>query len=228
MACGTRTTDISIPTAPPTRSLPRARKRGADVVLRNPVLELQPVSDGTWKIVTRQGTITAEHVVNAAGLWARKVGAMAGVDLPVVPMEHHYLVTEAVPALGSLDREIPTMVDLEGFTYARQEGRSLLLGVYERDPKHWHEEGAPWDFGAELIPEDIDRISPELSLGFERYPVLQGHRHQALGQRALHLHSGWQSARRSGAWAAELLVRLRRHGRLQPVRGRPGWPWRAG
>ena len=150
-----------------------ARKRGADVILRNPVLELQPVKDGTWKIVTQQGTITAEHVVNAGGLWARKVGAMAGVDLPVVPMEHHYLVTEAVAALGSLDREIPTMVDLEGFTYARQEGRSLLLGVYERNPKHWHEEGAPWDFGAELIPEDIDRISPELSLGFERYPVLR-------------------------------------------------------
>ena len=150
-----------------------ARKRGADVILRNAVLELHQRSTGAWTIVTEQGTITAEHVVNAAGLWARRIGMMAGVDLPVVPMEHHYLVTEAIPELSRLDREIPTVVDLEGFTYARQEGPGLLLGVYERNPKHWHTEGAPWDFGSDLLPEDMDRISPELSLGFERYPVLQ-------------------------------------------------------
>ncbi len=150
-----------------------ARRRGADVVLRNAVLELHQASDGSWRIVTEQGTITAEHVVNAAGLWARRIGAMAGVDLPVVPMEHHYLVTEAIPELSALEREIPTIVDLEGFTYARQEGQGLLLGVYERNPKHWCTAGAPWDFGSELIPEDVDRIAPELSLGFERYPVLQ-------------------------------------------------------
>ena len=150
-----------------------ARKRGADVILRNAVLELHQDAGGAWTIVTEAGTITAEHVVNAAGLWARRIGVMAGVDLPVVPMEHHYLVTEAIAELGALEREMPTVVDLEGFTYARQEGKGLLLGVYERNPKHWHPEGAPWDFGTELIPEDVDRISPELLLGFERYPVLQ-------------------------------------------------------
>ena len=149
-----------------------ARKRGADVVLRNRVLELRPRSDG-WDVVTERGTIIAEHVVNAAGLWAKPVGRMAGVDLPVAPMEHHYLVTEPIPELARLPSEIPTLVDLEGFSYARQEGQGLLLGVYERHPKHWQMEGAPWDFGSELLPEDVDRIAPELTLGFERYPVLQ-------------------------------------------------------
>lgn len=149
-----------------------ARRRGAEVILRNRVLELQPRPDGQWQVVTEQGTVTAEHVVNAAGLWAKQVGLMAGVDLPVVPMEHHYLVTEPIRELAGLGQEIPTLVDLEGFTYARQEGQGLLLGVYERNPKHWNVEGAPWDYGIELIPEDIDRISPELAKGFARYPAL--------------------------------------------------------
>jgi dimethylglycine dehydrogenase len=149
-----------------------ARMRGADVILRNRVLKLYPRSDGHWQVVTEQGTVVAEHVVNAAGLWAKQVGLMAGVDLPVVPMEHHYLVTEPIPELVALNRQIPTLVDLEGFTYARQEGQGLLLGVYERNPKHWNVEGAPWDYGIELIPEDIDRISPELAKGFARYPAL--------------------------------------------------------
>ena len=147
-----------------------ARKRGAEIVLRNRVLELHPTGDGHWQVVTEAGTIMAEHVVNAAGLWAKQVGMMAGVDLPVVPMEHHYLVTERIPELG--EREIPSLVDLEGFTYARQEGQGMLLGVYERNPKHWQVEGAPWDYGMELIPEDVERIAPELTKGFERYPVL--------------------------------------------------------
>jgi dimethylglycine dehydrogenase len=149
-----------------------ARARGAEVILRNRVLELHPRADGQWQVVTEGGTITAGHVVNAAGLWAKQVGLMAGVDLPVTPMEHHYLVTEPIPELIGLDRQIPTLVDLEGFTYARQEGKGLLLGVYERNPKHWNVEGAPWDYGIELIPEDIERIEPELAKGFARYPTL--------------------------------------------------------
>ncbi len=150
-----------------------ARKRGAEVVLRNAVLELHPRADGGWTVVTEKGTLQADHVVNAAGLWAKQVGLMAGTDLPVAPMEHHYLITEPIAELAALSREIPTVVDLEGFTYARQEGQGLLLGVYERNPKHWNLDGAPWDYGMELIPEDVERIAPELELGFQRYPVLQ-------------------------------------------------------
>lgn len=149
-----------------------AKKRGADVILRNRVIELIPREDGSWDVVTEQGTIVAEHVVNAAGLWAKQVGLMAGVDLPVTPMEHHYLVTEPIKELEGREREMCMLTDLEGFTYSRQERGGLLMGVYEMTPKHWNMEGAPWDYGIELIPEDIDRIAPELQKGFERYPVL--------------------------------------------------------
>ncbi len=149
-----------------------ARKRGAELILRNRVLELDQRGDATWNIVTEKGTIQAEHVVNAAGLWAKQVGRMVGVDLPVTPMEHHYLVTDSIEELGHLPGELPNVIDLDGFTYARQERDGLLLGVYELNPKHWHMDGAPWDYGMELIPEDIDRISPQLSKGFERFPVL--------------------------------------------------------
>jgi dimethylglycine dehydrogenase len=150
-----------------------ARRRGADLILRNRVIELKQRPDGHWSIVTENGTIVAEHVVNAAGLWAKQVGLMAGVDLPVAPMEHHYLVTDDIPEVAALDRELGIAVDLEGFTYLRQERNGVLLGVYERNPKHWNMDGAPWNYGIELIPEDIERISPELAKGFERFPCLQ-------------------------------------------------------
>jgi dimethylglycine dehydrogenase len=150
-----------------------ARKRGADVILHNRVLELRARAGGGWDVVTEHGSIVAEHVVNAGGLWAKQVGRMAGVDLPVVPMEHHYLVTDAIPEVAELSRELPLTVDLEGFTYLRHEGKGVLLGIYETSPKHWAVDGAPWDYGMELIPEDIERIAPELEKGFARYPCLQ-------------------------------------------------------
>ncbi|MEO1795067.1 MAG: FAD-dependent oxidoreductase, partial [Pseudomonadota bacterium] len=126
-----------------------------------------------WDLTTEQGTITTDHVVNAGGLWAKQLGLMAGVDLPVTPMEHHYLVTEAIPEVAARETEMAMIVDLEGFTYFRQEGQGCLLGVYELNPKHWHVDGAPWDYGMDLIPEDIDRIAPELEKGFDRFPALQ-------------------------------------------------------
>jgi dimethylglycine dehydrogenase len=150
-----------------------ARMRGAEIVEHNRVLELHHRPDGHWNVVTQQGTVVAEHVVNAAGLWAKQVGRMAGVDLPVSPMEHHYLVTETIPEIQALDHELPLIVDLEGFTYMRQEQKGLLLGIYEVDHKHWNMDGAPWDYGVELIQEDTDRIAEELALGFRRYPCLE-------------------------------------------------------
>lgn len=152
-----------------------ARKRGADIILRNRVLSMSPLpgAEGGWKLETEQGTVIAEHVVNAGGLWARKVGRMAGVDLPLTPMQHHYLITEDLPELVNRKTEMPSVTDLEGYTYLQQERKGVLLGVYERTPKHWKTEGADWDFGMELFPEEIDRISPELMLGFDRFPTLQ-------------------------------------------------------
>jgi dimethylglycine dehydrogenase len=150
-----------------------ARKRGAEIFEHNRVLELHPKIDGLWEIVTEQGTIVAEHVVNCGGLWAKQVGLMAGIDLPLAPMEHHYLVTETIPEIAAMEGELPLTVDLEGFTYLRQEGKGVLLGIYETNYKHWNMEGAPWDYGIELIQEDTDRIGPELEMGFRRFPCLQ-------------------------------------------------------
>ena len=149
-----------------------ARKRGADVILRNRVTALQALPGGQWRIDTELGPVTAEHVVNAAGLWARRVGRMVGLDLPLTPMQHHYLITEDLPTLLARTDEMPCVTDLEGFTYLQQERKGVLLGVYERNPRHWQTEGAEWDFGMDLLPEDIDRISPELAIGFQRFPSL--------------------------------------------------------
>jgi dimethylglycine dehydrogenase len=150
-----------------------ARKRGAEVILRNRVLAMSPTTEGHWRLETEQGVVIAEHIVNAAGLWARRVGRMAGLDLPLTPMQHHYLITEDLPELVARKDEMPCVTDLEGFTYLQQERKGVLLGVYERKPKHWKTEGAEWDYGMELIPEDIERISDELNIGFARFPRLQ-------------------------------------------------------
>uniref|UniRef100_UPI003B52B403 GcvT family protein n=1 Tax=Roseovarius indicus TaxID=540747 RepID=UPI003B52B403 len=149
-----------------------AKKRGAQVIEHNRVLELNQTAEG-WEVVTEKGTITCEHVVNAAGLWAKQVGRMAGIELPVSPLNHHYLITDTIPEIAALDKEMPLVVDLEGFTYMRQDQKGLLLGIYEIDHQHWMMDGAPWEYGFELQQEDPDRIENELTLGFQRYPVLQ-------------------------------------------------------
>ncbi|MEN8892635.1 GcvT family protein [Planktotalea arctica] len=149
-----------------------AKKYGAEVVEHNRVLELNQTLEG-WEIVTEKGTISCEHVVNAAGLWAKQVGRMAGIELPVSPLNHHYLVSDTIPKLEELDFEVPMTVDLEGFTYMRQDQKGLLLGIYEVDHQHWMMDGAPWEYGFELQQEDTDRIEKELIMGFERYPDLQ-------------------------------------------------------
>ena len=124
--------------------------------------------------MTETGTVVAEHVVNAGGLWARRIGRMVGLDHPLVPMPHHYLVTDAIPAVAAVPDLMPAVTDLEGFTYLQREGDGVLLGIYEQRPVHWSVEGAPWDFGMTLFPEDVERIAPELQLAFERFPVLAG------------------------------------------------------
>ena len=149
-----------------------AKKNGATVIEHNRVLELNQTLEG-WQVVTEKGTINCEHVVNAAGLWAKQVGRMADIELPVSPLNHHYLISDTIPALEEIDFEVPMTVDLEGFTYLRQDQKGVLLGIYEIDHQHWMMDGAPWDYGFELQQEDPDRIERELIMGFERYPVLQ-------------------------------------------------------
>ena len=148
-----------------------ARKNGAEYFEHTKVESLEQTPEG-WRVHTDKGTITCEHVVNAAGLWAKQVGRMAGIELPLSPLKHHYLISDTIPKLQELDFEVPMTVDLEGFTYLRQDQHGVLIGIYEIDHEHWALDGAPWDYGMELFQEQIDRIENELSLTFERYPVL--------------------------------------------------------
>ncbi|MGI9483541.1 MAG: GcvT family protein [Hyphomicrobiales bacterium] len=150
-----------------------ARNNGAEIVLRNPVIETNPRSDGTWDVVTEQGTVHAGHVVNAAGLWAREVGAMAGVYLPLHPMEHQYLVTEDVPEVVKLGRELPHVMDPGGESYLRQEGRGICIGFYEQNCDPWGVDGTPWDFGHELLEDKLERITDAVEFAQARFPILQ-------------------------------------------------------
>jgi dimethylglycine dehydrogenase len=147
--------------------------QGAEIYRHTRVLSLTPSGRDSWLVGTDRGTIEAEHVVNAGGLWAREVGQMAGVALPLVPMEHHYLITEDIPALAGLARELPLVVDLDGEMYMRPEGRGILLGVYEKDATPWSVDGTSWDFGDnELLAPQLDRLSDALATGFQRFPAL--------------------------------------------------------
>ena len=149
-----------------------ARLHGAEIYRQCPVIETNPRADGSWEVVTEQGTLIAEHIVNAAGLWAREVAALAGAWLPLMPVEHHYFVTENIPVLEELDHEIPMIGDADAEFYMRQEGKGLLLGAYENTCTHWSEHGTPADFGHELLPDDLDRIERNLTQAVESIPVL--------------------------------------------------------
>lgn len=151
-----------------------ARIQGAEVYQQTLVTELNLRPDNTWQVVTDKGTIHAEHVVNAAGLWAREVAHMAGHQVPLVPYEHHYLVTEPQEFVKAQDWENLTTVDLDGGIYVRQEVDGLLFGVYEPNPIPWALDGSPWDYGeSQLLAPRMDHIADTLEKGFKRFPSMQ-------------------------------------------------------
>ncbi len=154
-----------------------ARIAGAEIILHNRVTELVQNVDGTWKVVTEQGTIEAEHVVNAGGLWAREIGRMVGLELPVLAMEHHYILTEDMPEVAELVREtgkeMVHAIDFSGEIYTRQERQGLLLGTYEKEATPWSPKETPWDFGQNLLEPNLDRIAPSLEVGFKHFPALE-------------------------------------------------------
>lgn len=150
-----------------------ARLGGAEIYQHNRVLELNPRSDGTWDVVCENGTIHAEHVVNAGGLWAREVGEMVGLNLPLHAMEHQYLVTDDIKEVYEREVELPHVVDPAGESYFRQEGRGLVLGTYEQRCEPWAVDGTSWDFGSELLTDKLDRIEESLEMAYHRYPCLE-------------------------------------------------------
>ena len=149
-----------------------AKALGASYYTHTKVIETQPHADGGWRVVTEHGNIDAELLVNAAGLWAREVGHLSGVNLPVQPMEHHYLITEPIAEIESFDKELPCGIDYESNLYFRQEQNGLLLGTYEPNATPWMRDGTPADFGHELLEPDLERISERLDLAFARIPAL--------------------------------------------------------
>ncbi len=144
---------------------------GAQVVRHTRVLDLKARRDGSWDVITEGGKVHAEHVVNAGGLWAREVGRMVGLELPILAMQHQYLITEDIPALKG-QKELLTCIDFEGEIYTRQERGGVLLGTYEPAGVPWSPLQTPWDFTQSLLPEDLDRIAPSLEVGFQHFPAL--------------------------------------------------------
>ncbi len=149
-----------------------AKVHGGSYHTHTPVLETNQRADGSWDVVTEKGSINAEHIVNAGGLWAREVGHLSGLHLPVQPMEHHYLITEPIPEIEARDERLPAGIDYEGNMYFRQEGKGMLLGTYEPVATPWSVSGTPQHFGHELLEPQLDHIAERLELGFERIPAL--------------------------------------------------------
>ena len=150
-----------------------ATLQGATVERHNRVIDTVPRADGGWDVVTEKGTVHAEHVVNAGGLWAREVGRMVGLELPILAMEHQYIISEEIPEVAASATEMLHIVDSDGEIYMRQEGKGMLMGTYERAGVPWSERETPWSFGHELLNNDIDRIAPSLEVGFRHYPAIE-------------------------------------------------------
>ncbi len=149
-----------------------ARARGAEIVRQAPVIDLVQQPGGEWDVVTERGTVRAGIVVNAAGIWGRDVGRLARLTLPIVPIEHQYLVTEAIPELAAEHAEMPVVRDTEASFYVREDGGGLLVGPYERSPKPWAATGIPATFGRQLLPSDFDQVSDVLDAATRRLPAL--------------------------------------------------------
>ena len=148
-----------------------ARQLGATVERFRAVTGLEQQANGGWIVNTDKGDITTDWVINAAGLWGREVGRMAGLELPLQPTEHQYFVTETIDEIAAMDRRLPSIADRDGEYYLRQEGNGLLIGAYEKNMKFWAEDGTPADFGHELFPDDMERILENVMRATERVPL---------------------------------------------------------
>ena len=152
-----------------------AKVYGGKYYTNTVVTDTKQKNDGSWNVITDKGNINAEIVINAGGLWAREVGKLAGIDLPVQPMEHHYLITESIPEIEAMgkDKRLPIGTDFEGNIYFRQEAKGMLLGTYEQQSTPWKIKGTPMNFGHELLEPKLENIQDRLAIGFKRIPALE-------------------------------------------------------
>ena len=153
-----------------------ARANGATILRQNPVNSIRR-KNGVWVVETANGPIRAQHIVNAAGTWGWEIGHMMGLNIPSVPVLHQYLVTDTIKAVS--DRiaaglpELPMIRDPEQSWYVRQERDGLILGPYEKNAQPWSIDGCPPDFGADLMPPDLDRVENITSDAMARIPALE-------------------------------------------------------
>ncbi len=147
-----------------------ARNRGAKIYRENAVESIER-TNGEWLVHTKNGDIRAEHIVNAAGTWCREVGLMMGVDLPVVPMLHQYIITDRIEKFAQLDTEMPFIRDPDESWYLRQEREGVIIGPYERNGQPWSIDGVPAEFGMELLPPDLEKIEDIAVQCMQRVPA---------------------------------------------------------
>jgi dimethylglycine dehydrogenase len=154
-----------------------AMRHGATIQRYNPVRAIRR-EGGDWLVETAKGVIRARHIVNAAGTWGWEVGRMMGMNVPSVPVLHQYLVTDTIPEIAARiaqgARELPIIRDPEESWYVRQERDGLILGPYERAAQPWSIDGVPPEFGADLMPPDLDRVEHIIEAAMARIPAL-GH-----------------------------------------------------
>ena len=148
-----------------------ARNSGAEIYRHNRVTNINQLPTDEWELVTEKGNIICEHVVNAAGSFCPEVGLMVGLkNIPSINMIHHYLVTDEHPEIKKLGKELPVVRDPHSSCYLRQEGKGLLIGIYEKNAKCWALDGMDWKFDMELLEPDLDRLEEHLKKGMDRIP----------------------------------------------------------
>ena len=148
---------------------------GASIIKQNRVTDINLLPSGEWEVVSEKGTIVAEHVVNAAGCYARKVSQMVGCDVPIWNTEHQYFITEPIKEFIERDEEIPIMRDPTASAYYRQEQKSALIGIYETDiaMQAWRNQGGQpeWNSDSELFEADFERVYKQFERVLERMPI---------------------------------------------------------
>ena len=220
--CTARTAGTSIRTGSTQAYAIAARKAGAEIHRFTRVIALKPRPDGGWRVITDKGEIVCEHVVNAAGLWAREVGRMVGIELPVLAMEHMYIVTEDIPEVIAFGREIAPDDRLLAarYTCARSARRAdgdlraglpSMVALTRRRGTSACSSCRTISTGCRAISRSDSSISRPIGR----------RRNQEGRQRSLHVRARRQSAGRAGARLARTIwCRLRRDGRIRAGRGR--------
>ena len=153
-----------------TNALAKGAVDGGATILRHTRVTQLVRERGGWTVSTSAGDIRAEHVVIAAGQWSREVGRLAGIELPIVSLQHHYLMTEPMEEIAARTVELPVFRDPDNSFYARQEGDGLIIGPFERKPLTWALDGIPADFHGRLLPPNLEQIEDCLIAAAERIP----------------------------------------------------------